>query len=39
MIQSKMYFGVVYGLLKPTEIHFRNGVEFGFFNFEEEFLG
>ena len=24
MIQSKMYFGVVYGLLKPTEIHFRD---------------
>ena len=24
MIQSKMYFGVVNGLLKPSEIHFRD---------------
>ena len=24
MIQSKMHFGVVYGLLKPSEIHFRD---------------
>jgi len=24
MIQSKIHFGVVYGLLKPSEIHFRD---------------